>query len=92
MEEKTDRPATKLEEQVVLLSEVVAQQAFYIESLSLIASALAYNLANDMASRNVSFLTPNWKDDEDAYKQVTELCNKIVEANKANGPSKTNKS
>lgn len=92
MEEKTDRTATEVEEQVALLTETVAQQAYYIEVLSMIASTLLYNVKNDMSYRNANFVTPNWKKNKDAYKQVEELCEKIIEANKKDGQRKTDKS
>lgn len=92
MEEKTDRTATKVEEQVALLTETVAQQTYTIEVLSMFTSALLYNVVNDMSYRNAKFVTPNWGKDKDAFKQVNELCEKIIEANKKDGQRKTDKS
>ena len=92
MEEKTDRTATKVEEQVALLTETVAQQTYTIEVLSMFTSALLYNVKNDMSNRNVDFSTPVWGKDKDAYEQVTKLCEKIIEANRKDGQRKTDKS
>ena len=92
MEEKTDRTATKVEEQVALLTETVAQQTYTIEVLSMFTSALLYNVKNDMSNRNVDFSTPAWSKDKDAYEQVTKLCEKIIEANRKDGQRKTDKS
>ena len=80
MEEKTDRTATKVEEQVALLTETVAQQTYTIEVLSMFTSALLYNVKNDMSNRNVDFSIPVWSKDKDAYEQVTKLYEKIVGA------------
>lgn len=91
MEEKTDRTATKAEEQVALLTETVAQQAYYIEALSIVMSALLYNVENDMNYRNVNFFIPDW-DNKDAREQTTKLCDKIIEAFKKDGQRKTDKS
>lgn len=91
MEEKTDRTATKVEEQVALLTETVAQQTYTIEVLSMFTSALLYNVKNDMSNRNVDFSAPVWSKDKDAYEQVTKLCEKIIEANRKDGQRKTNK-
>lgn len=92
MEEKTDRTATKVEEQVALLTETVAQLSFMLEYETMLVSALLYNVKNDMSYRNANFVTPNWKENKDAYKQVEELCKKIIEANKKDGQRKTDKS
>lgn len=92
MEEKTDRTATKVEEQVALLTETVAQQAYAIEALSIIMSALLYNVKNDMSYRNVKFVTPNWSEDKNAREETTKLCDKIIEALKKDGQRKTDKS
>ena len=92
MKEETDRVATKVEEQVALLTETVAQQTYFIEMLSMIASTLLYNVKNDMSFRNMNFVTPCWGKDKDAYKQVNDLCDKIIEANKKDGQRETDKS
>lgn len=92
MEEKTDRIATKVEEQVALLTETVAQLSFMLEYETMLVSALLYNVKNDMSYRNANFVTPNWKKNKDAYKQVEELCEKIIEANKKDGQCETDKS
>lgn len=92
MEEKTDRTATKVEEQVMLLTETVAQLSFMLEYETMLVSALLYNVKNDMSCRNANFVTPNWKKNKDACKQVEELCEKIIEANKKDGQCKTDKS
>lgn len=92
MEEKTDRTATKVEEQVALLTETVAQLSFMLEYETMLVSALLYNVKNDMSYRNANFVTPNWKKNKDAYKQVEELCEKIIEANKKDGQRETDKS
>lgn len=92
MEEKTDRTMTKVEEQVALLTETVAQLSFMLEYETMLVSALLYNVKNDMSYRNANFVTPNWKKNKDAYKQVEELCSKIIEANKKDGQRETDKS
>lgn len=84
MEEKTDRTATKVEEQVALLTETVAQLSFTIEYATMLVSALLYN--------HLDMKIPDWKTDKDGYKKVEELCEKILEAHKKNGQRKTNKS
>lgn len=84
MEEKTDRTATKVEEQVALLTQTVAQLSFTIEYATMLVSALLYN--------HLDMKIPDWKTDKDGYKKVEELCEKILEAHKKNGQRKTNKS
>lgn len=84
MEEKTDRTATKVEEQVALLTETVAQLSFMTEYATMLVSALLYN--------HLDMKIPDWKTDKDGYKKVEELCEKILEAHKKNGQRKTNKS
>lgn len=84
MEEKTDRTATKVEEQVALLTQTVAQLSFTIEYTTMLVSALLYN--------HLGMKIPDWKTDKDGYKKVEELCEKILEAHKKNGQRKTNKS
>ena len=84
MEEKTDRTATKVEEQVALLTETVAQLSFMTEYAIMLVSALLYN--------HLDMRIPDWKTDKDGYKKVEELCEKILEAHKKNGQRKTNKS
>lgn len=84
MEEKTDRTATKVEEQVALLTETVVQLSFTIEYATMLVSALLYN--------HLDMKIPDWKTDKDGYKKVEELCEKILEAHKKNGQRKTNKS
>lgn len=84
MEEKTDRTATKVEEQVALLTQTVAQLSFTIEYTTMLVSALLYN--------HLDMKIPDWKTDKDGYKKVEELCEKILEAHKKNGQRKTNKS
>lgn len=84
MEEKTDRTATKVEEQVALLTETVVQLSFTIEYATMLVSALLYN--------HLDMKIPDWKTDKDGYKKVEELCEKILEVHKKNGQRKTNKS
>ena len=84
MEEKTDRTATKVEEQVALLTETVAQLSFMVEYESMLISALLYN--------HLDMEVPNWNDHKDEFKKVEKLCEKILEEHKKNGQRKTNKS
>lgn len=84
MKEEEDRTATKVEEQVAILTETVAQLTFTLACTAQIASALAYN-HKDMK-------IPVWKDDPEGYKEVEELCKKIIEANEPNGQRETDKS
>lgn len=84
MEEKTDRTATKVEEQVALLTQTVAQLSFTIEYTTMLVSALLYN--------HLDMEVPNWNDHKEEFKEVEKLCEKIFEAHKKNGQRKTNKS
>ena len=84
MEEKTDRTATKVEEQVALLTETVAQLSFMVEYESMLISALLYN--------HLDMEVPNWNDHKEEFKKVEKLCKKILEEHKKNGQRKTNKS
>lgn len=84
MEEKTDRTATKVEEQVALLTETVAQLSFMLEYESMLVSALLYN--------HLGMEIPDWKTDKEGYKKVEELCEKILEAHRKDGQRKTDKS
>lgn len=84
MEEKTDRTATKVEEQVALLTETVAQLSFTIEYTAMLVSALLYN--------HLDMEVPNWNDHKEEFKKVEKLCEKILEAHKKNGQRETNKS
>ena len=84
MEEKTDRPATKVEEQVALLTETVAQLSFMVEYESMLISALLYN--------HLDIELPNWNDHKEEVKQIEKLCEKILEAHKKNGQRETDKS
>lgn len=84
MEEKTDRVATKVEEQVALLTETVVQLSFMLEYETMLVSALLYN--------HLDLKIPDWKTDKDGYKKVEELCEKILEAHRKNGQRKTDKS
>lgn len=84
MEEKTDRTATKVEEQVALLTETVAQLSFMVEYESMLVSALLYN--------HLDMEVPNWNDHKEEFKKVEKLCEKIFEEHKKNGQRKTNKS
>lgn len=84
MEEKTDRTATKVEEQVALLTQTVAQLSFTIEYTTMLVSALLYN--------HLDMEVPNWNDHKEEFKKVEKLCEKILEAHKKNGQRETNKS
>lgn len=84
MEEKTDRTATKVEEQVALLTETVAQLSFMVEYESMLISALLYN--------HLDMKIPDWKTDKEGYKKVKELCEKILEAHRKDGQRETDKS
>lgn len=84
MEEKTDRTATKVEEQVALLTQTVAQLSFTIEYTTMLVSALLYN--------HLDMKVPNWNDHKEEFKKVEKLCEKIFEEHKKNGQRKTNKS
>lgn len=77
MEEKTDRTATKVEEQVALLTQTVAQLSFMVEYESMLISALLYN--------HLDMKVPNWNDHKEEFKKVEKLCEKILEAHKKNG-------
>lgn len=84
MEEKTDRTATKVEEQVALLTETVAQLSFMVEYESMLISALLYN--------HLDMKIPDWETDKEGCKKVEELCEKILEAHKKDGQRETDKS
>lgn len=84
MKEEEDRTATKLEEQVALLTETVAQLTVMLEMESMLVSALLYN-HRDME-------IPDWKEHKKEYEEVVALGEKIIEANKANGQRKADKS
>ena len=84
MEEKTDRIATKVEEQVALLTETVAQLSFMLEYETMLVSALLYN--------HLGMEIPDWKTDKEGYKKVEKLCEQILEAHKKNGQRETDKS
>lgn len=84
MEEKTDRTATKVEEQVALLTQTVAQLSFMVEYESMLVSALLYN--------HLDMEVPNWNDHKEEFKKVEKLCEKILEAHKKNGQRETDKS
>ena len=84
MEEKTDRTATKVEEQVALLTETVAQLSFMVEYTTMLVSALLYN--------HLDMEVPNWNDHKEEFKKVEKLCEKIFEEHKKNGQRKTDKS
>lgn len=84
MEEKTDRTATKVEEQVALLTQTVAQLSFTIEYTTMLVSALLYN--------HLDMEVPNWNDHKEKFKKVEELCEKIFEEHKKNGQRETDKS
>lgn len=84
MEEKTDRTATKVEEQVALLTETVSQLTFMLEYESMLISALLYN--------HLGMKIPDWKTDKEGYKKVNELCEKILEAHRKDGQRETDKS
>lgn len=84
MEEKTDRPATKVEEQVALLTETVAQLSFMVEYESMLISALLYN--------HLDMEVPNWNDHKEEFKKIEKLCEQILEAHKKNGQRETDKS
>lgn len=84
MEEKTDRTATEVEEQVALLTETVSQLTFMLEYESMLISALLYN--------HLGMEIPDWKTNKEGYKKVNELCEKILEAHRKDGQRKTDKS
>lgn len=84
MEEKTDRPATKVEEQVALLTETVAQLSFMVEYESMLISALLYN--------HLDMEVPNWNDHKEEFKKIEKLCEQILEAHNENGQRETDKS
>ena len=84
MKEKTDRTVTKVEEQVALLTETVAQLSFMVEYESMIVSALLYN--------HLDMEVPDWRAHKEEFKKVEKLCEKILEAHKKNGQRETDKS
>lgn len=84
MEEKTDRMATKVEEQVALLTETVAQLSFMLEYESMLISALLYN--------HLDMEVPNWNDHKEEFEKIEKLCEQILEAHKKDGQRETNKS